>query len=384
MDTQEKVNELQVAEDGHIKLDYTLETPEERNELVKIIISNTPPEKLTSKYLKAMADYILLACKDEIKEKKILTKSRLTNTIKVREVSLEGLSASFENKYAEGSKNNSGEDYVYNLIIENDKNIILTPKQKITEQDIEEIPGMRKLIDEIKRLENEVFPHTKGQQRYSVKQNIIALYKDTYVLKASYRGSINYSNPINSATSLEIYEDITIDKDGELIINSNLSLLIPKHVSAILCKYSKLKENSYSKFNSDFYYMMLYLDEVAEEALKDYPIYNDIVTYKIDGLQNKEIQQRIEKDYGIKYSVEYISSLWRNKIPKLIAETAQKRWLKWHYTEEEKGCWKKCSKCNCVKLAHPKFFSKNKSSKDGFYSICKDCRNKKKGIEYNG
>ena len=68
MDTQEKVNELQVAEDGHIKLDYTLETPEERNELVKIIISNTPPEKLTSKYLKAMADYILLACKDEIKE----------------------------------------------------------------------------------------------------------------------------------------------------------------------------------------------------------------------------------------------------------------------------------------------------------------------------
>ena len=33
-----------------------------------------------------------------------------------------------------------------------------------------------------------------------------------------------------------------------------------------------------------------------------------------------------------------------------------------------------------IKLAHNKFFSRNKSSKDGYYSICKDCRNKKKGV----
>jgi hypothetical protein len=384
MEAQENKNELQVAEDGHIKLDYTLETPEERNELVKVIINNTPPEKLTARYLKAMADYILLACKDEIKEKKILTKSRLQNTIRVREVSFEGLSTSFENKYAEGGKNNSGEDYVYNLIIENDKNIILTPKKKITEQDIEEIPGMKELFTEIKRLETQVFPLAKGQQRYSVKKNIIELYKDTYVLKSAYRGTINYSNPIKSATSLDIYENVIIDKDGELIIDTNLSLMVPKHVCALLCNYAKLKENAYSKFTSDIYYMMLALDDIADEALKDYPVYNDIVLYKIDGLQNKDIQKLIEEKHGIKYSVEYISSLWRNKIPKLIAETAQERWLIWHFTEEEKGAWKKCSKCNCIKLAHPKFFSKNKSSKDGFYSICKDCRNKKKGIKYNG
>ena len=349
MEEQKYAGTLQYAEDGHIKLDYTLETPEERNELVTFIISQTPPEKLTRQYLTAMADYILKSCKKEIKENKIMTKSRWNNTIKARETSLEGLSASFENKYSESGHNNGAEDFVYNLIVENDKNVYLTPKTKITEQDIEEVPGLKELLKEIERLETQVFPNAKGKQKYSVKQNIIQLYKDTYVLKASYRGSVHYSNPIKSATTLDIYENIKIDADGGLQVDSNLSLLDPKHVSAILCKYSKLKQDSYSKFNSDIYYMMLTLDEIATETFKDYPLYEDIIIYKVDGLQNKDIQKKIEETYGIKYSVEYISSLWRNKIPKMIAETAQKRWLTWHFTEEEKGHWKKCSKCGQIK-----------------------------------
>lgn len=379
--TEEMNNAGVVQEvDDHIKFDYTLETPEERNELVKKIIENTPPEKLTKMYLEKMADYILLACKKEIKEHNIMTESRWKNTVKKREVSLEGLSASFENKYNEGGVNSSAEDYVYNLIVENDKNVILTPKNKITEKDIEEVPGLKELYAEIHRLENEVFPAAKGKARYSVKENIKALYKDAYVLRASFRGSINCVNTIKAITKIDLYENIVVNKDGELEIDCNLSLLIPKHVSLILCNYSRIKQEAHSKFTSDIYYTMLTLDDLVEEALKDYPLYKDILIYKIDGLQNVDIQKKIEEDHGIKYSVEYISSLWRNKIPKLIAETAEKRWLVWHYSEEEPGKWKRCSKCGQIKLAHNKFFSKNKSSKDGFYSICKDCRNKKKGV----
>ena len=368
----------EVQQDDHIKLDYTLQTPEERNELVKKIIANTPPEKLTKKYLEAMGKYIVLAFKEDIAEHRILTESRWNSTIKVREVSLEGLSASFENKYSDGGKNNSAEDYVYNLVIENDKNVILTQKTKITQEDIDTIPGLKELMQEIKRLENEVFPLAQGKAKYSVKQNIIALYRDTYVLKTSYTGHINCVNSVKTANRLDIYEDITIDKDGGLQVNSNLSLLIPKHVSALLCNYSKLKENAYGHFTSDIYYMMMTLDELVEEALADYPLYKALLIFKIDGLQNIEIQRKLEELFDTRYSVEYISSLWRNKIPKLIAETAEKRWLVWHYTEEEQGNWKKCSRCGQIKLAHPKFFSKNKSSKDGYYSICKCCRNKKK------
>ena len=95
-------------------------------------------------------------------------------------------------------------------------------------------------------------------------------------------------------------------------------------------------------------------------------------------MQNIEIQDELVKNFGIKHSLEYISSLWRKKIPNLIASAAEDEVLDWYYLNEEKGKYKRCSRCGQIKLAHNKYFSKNKTSKDGFYSICKQCRNKKK------
>ena len=135
----------------------------------------------------------------------------------------------------------------------------------------------------------------------------------------------------------------------------------------------------WDKLQSDIYYQMKDLEDAADAALKDkYPMYYDLMIFKIDGKSNQEIQRLLKEKYNTTHSVEYISSLWRNKIPKLIAEEEEKRALVWYYTEVEKGKWKRCSRCGQVKLAHNKFFSKNNTSKDGFYSICKECRNKRK------
>ena len=349
------------------KLDYKLESPQERNELVKKIIDETPPEKLTQRYLEILTDYIIFAMdKEERKRKKILTDNRMV-TVNKRETSFEGLVGKLEN----------GEDGIYNMIA-NDKNILFTPKISITQEDIETIPPLKELREAIEKVEA-AEKRATGKKKFLLKKQLIEMRQDQYVIKNSYKQPIYCINGIKSFAKLDLSENITIDEKGEIHTDCLISIFNPKHISLLLCNYSKLKEETYSKFTSDAYYMMQDLDNLIDAALaEDYPMYYDLLIYKIDGKSNLEIQDLLEIDYGIKHSVEYISSLWRNKIPKLIAEKAKEKYLIWHYTEKEVGKWKRCSKCKCIKLAHNKFFSKNSTSKDGFYSICKSCRNKKK------
>ena len=357
------------------KLDYTLETPQERNKLVKLIVAETPPEQLTNRYLEILTDYIIFAMdKEERKERKILTDNRMV-TVNKRETSFQGLVGKLEN----------GEDGIYNIIT-NDKNIIFTPKVSITQKDLEEIPELKQLKEAMEIVEQQE-KVARGKKKYLLKKQLIEMRKDQYVIKSSYRKPIYCMNLIKSFSQMDLGEKFYIDKvyeDGELISadiksTGKITFLNPAHVSAILCNYSKLKEDAYGRFENDSYYLMEDLDDLIECTLRDdYPLYYDLLIYKIDGKQNIEIQELLYEKYNIKHSLEYISSLWRNKIPKLIAEKAQEKALIWYYTEIEKGQWKKCTRCGQIKLAHNKFFSKNKTSKDGFYSICKCCRNKKK------
>ena len=190
--------------------------------------------------------------------------------------------------------------------------------------------------------------------------------KDQYIIKNSYRAPVDLKKITKSKSTIPL-EDETCGFDEEgYPIPEGVSLLSPVVCKAILSNYSKLKEDCWGAFDGDTWYLMTDFDNISEKALEKYPIYRRIVELKID---------------------EYISSLWRNKIPKLIASAAEDEYLNWYYTEIEKGQWKKCSRCGQIKLAHNKYFSKNKTSKDGLYSICKACRNaktKNKGGLING
>ena len=366
-------------ENTTLKLDYTIKEPAARVKLVNKIIASTDPDKLTPRYLEIMADYMIFAMdKQERAKKKILTDNHMV-TVNKRETSFEGLIAKFEN----------GEDGIYSMIT-NDKNIIFTPKISITPQDIEVVPGLKQLREAIEDLEKKL-PQASGRQKYVIKKSIIEMRKDQYILKNSYYQPIHVTNLTRTFSYIPLIEEIQVEPNGSLDING-FSLLIPEHVSIVLCNYCKIKQDTWDRFDSDARYVITDLENLIEKHIKNrYPMFYDLIIYKIDGMTNENIQATLENDYGVRHSVEYISSLWRKKIPKLIAEAAQRDWLEWHFTYEEYGKWKRCSRCGRIKLAHNMFFSKNNTSKDNFYSICKTCRNAKtqknkqvKTINYKG
>ena len=345
-----------------LKLDYTLESPEERKQLVEKILEDCPDP--TPQYLETLADYLVLCMeKQEKKERKLLTENRMA-TVNKRETSFEGLVSQLEN----------GEDGIYGMI-SNDKNQIFQPKVMITKKDVEEIPGLAQLREAIKMWEQKL-KTASGRNAFIIKTAIIELRKDQYVLRDAYRKPIIPKSITRSRHFIPLENDFSFDDEG-YVVPEGVSLCDPKVVSTILCNYSLMKQESWGEFEKDLWYLMQEFDEVADAALKDYPLYDRICEYKVDGLQNIDIQEKIQMEFGIKHSVEYISSLWRNKIPKLIASEAEDRLLNWYFLNEMKGKYKKCSRCGEIKLAHNKYFSKNKTSKDGFYSICKCCRNSK-------
>jgi len=369
----EDYNDLSIVEEeieiednpSYIKMDWSLETSEERVAKVKEIIANTPSERLTQRYLDKLAEYITFPIdKEERKKKNILTNNRMV-TINNRETSYEGLAGKLEN----------GEDGIYNMMI-NDKNVLFTPKVEITQEDLDTIPGLKELKEAIADVEAAA-KQASGKRKYLLTKQVIEMRKDQYVIKNAFKQPIFTKNLTKMLAKLDIDEKIYLDKNGNVQSTGIINFYNPAHVIALLCNYSGLKMESYEKFNSDMKWLLIDFENIIDRALKDkYPIYYKIVIYKIDGKTNIEIQELLESEFGIKHSIEYISSLWRNKIPKLIVEQAESDWLEWNYTFKEYGKWKKCSRCGQIKLAHNKYFSKNNTSKDKFYSICKCCRNK--------
>jgi len=94
---------------------------------------------------------------------------------------------------------------------------------------------------------------------------------------------------IRSRYSLPIEEKFEgFDEKGYPIF-SGISLTNPKVCSAILCNYSKLKQDSWGNFEGDIYFLLEDFDECADRALRTKPLYERIVECKIDGRSNAEI-----------------------------------------------------------------------------------------------
>lgn len=254
--------------------------------------------------------------------------------------------------------------------------MIFQPKISITKKDLEEIPELRQLREAIelweKRLKN-----VTGKAAYVAKRTLIDLRKDQYVIKAAYQRPIICTKLTHSTYSLPIEEKFEGIGSDQYPIFSGVSLTNPKVCEAILCNYSHLREDSWGNFESDIWFLLEDFDRVATAAMREHPIYERIIECKVDGIPNAQIEKILNEEFNVNYDSVYISTIWRQKIPALIASAAEDEWLNWYYTHVEQGNFKRCNGCGKTKLRHPKYFTRNNTAKDGLYSLCKECRSKR-------
>lgn len=215
--------------------------------------------------------------KEEKKERKYLTDNRLI-TINRRETSYEGLAEKLEN----------GEDGIYNLMVENAKSMILTPKDVITEEDIATIPGLKELREEIEKIEG-ACRSARGRKKYLLKKQLIEMRRDQYALRSSVRQPVVAGACARGINKIDLDTKYWMDEQGVPHCDGLVSLFNPKHISAIMCNYNALKIETKAKFYSDFYYLMEDFDLLLNKALGAEPIYLDIVFMKFDNKQNAEI-----------------------------------------------------------------------------------------------
>lgn len=330
---------------ANLQLDYTLPLSE-RSKIVDHICSQN--KDLSARLLDQLTNYLIEATiPKNSKERSILTPNRMV-TINKRETSLESLQSAF-------SENPDG----FYGIVNEDKQQILSPKISIIEKDLKLVPGLKEIQEEIKKLQ------ALPQRNYIIQKAIIEFSKTQYILKES------YYQPVRLHKNIHSHNLSTPDLTHSLDLTKEL------HIKNILKSYSSLKMDSDDKLGNDLKWLMIDFENLVDAALKEKPKLLDIVIWKVDCRTNKDIRELLLEKYGETFSIEYISHLFNKRIPSLIAKEGRLRYNNWYYTNIEKGRWKKCSRCGQVLLMNNDFFSYNTSSKDGFYSVCKSCRNTK-------
>ena len=101
-------------------------------------------------------------------------------------------------------------------------------------------------------------------------------------------------------------------------------------------------------------------------------VQREILDFKIKGIQNAQIAAVINSKHGKSYTVNYISTIYRQKILPLIVEAAQYhlRVCENLFFPEE---FKECNTCGELMLRDAYNFVRKSRAKDGFTNRCKRC-----------
>lgn len=112
------------------------------------------------------------------------------------------------------------------------------------------------------------------------------------------------------------------------------------------------------------------------------PAVNMVINLKIVGLSNEEIREKVNKEFGMNYTVNYISTLYHLRGLQKIAEAAA------DHENVVMNLWvpenfKKCRTCGRLLLRTNSNFVKRSNAADGLSTQCKVCDKKKREEKAN-
>ena len=164
-------------------------------------------------------------------------------------------------------------------------------------------------------------------------------------------------------------------KNGEWeyreVSENEIDFTNPKHVYNVLEMYSTLKAISYDDLESNIKYILWELEDYIEKA-KLSEVRKYILIRKIDKATNDRIREEIVEKFGMGYSDNYISTIYKQIICKKIAEAAQTSKEEFLYRNQPEK-FKICSTCGRKLLRDKRNFTKKPNSKDGLSARCKEC-----------
>ena len=300
------------------------------------------------------------------------------------------------------------------------RSVYKKPKPTISREKDGNIPGMRDLWDAIDRLAAQVSALKEekklGLEYYRKNHFLIQLRQEQFVLKDSVSSVIQVHSapPIHTPfcytsdtgyvrdfqqewvyrkfkaehyresfgeewywRERDFLDNFTLSADPSLnwtyvSVSENLiDFTNPEHVYQVLELYSTLKQNSWEELDADLKFLLWELEEYIEES--DFtPVRKLILERKIDKFTNEQIRRELQEKFGLNYSDNYISTIYKGMICDRISKTAQLSFDSWVWRDHPEK-FKICSTCGRRLLRDNRNFVKKQNSKDGLSARCKSC-----------
>lgn len=374
------------------KLNYEIETAEERTQLVNTIFEEQEVKALIENYysspafinkqiktkndflsekdfslysLQIIADYLIFP-KPAKKEKPVIHSKRRIKKDSKRELPNGNLTEVHTKKYRVQTEIEiTDQDKNENrFIFQLDK--VICSLGKILGYGLENRADIKKQLIEKLGLKTV----RSMEKLYAEKKKEIQTVKEQLSNMITFKRIANGSTEFNFEEDTGYYDE---NDDYILITENDIRINNKDHVLQLLNFYSALKESTYGDPSTDISILLFEIEKLIEDAeLEDYK--KDILIMKIDGLNGNEICEQIQLKYGLKFSETWISKVYNDEIPQRITDTYNQQYEDWLYTFKYRGNYKKCSKCGENKLATIKYFRKRKDNKgDGYYNNCRKC-----------